>query len=66
MPHCLSLPLGACISSSEMYSDVTVFHSFKAQVGEHIYELQQVMLHQPGRPIVVFSKKLNSFSGEAA
>ncbi len=24
------------------------------------------MLHQPGRPMVVFSKKLNSFSGEAA
>ncbi len=24
------------------------------------------MLHQPGRPMVVFSKKLNSYSGEAA
>ncbi len=24
------------------------------------------MLNQPGRPMVVFSKKLNSFSGEAA
>ncbi len=24
------------------------------------------MLHQPGRPMVVFSKILNSFSGEAA
>ncbi len=24
------------------------------------------MLHQPGRPMVFFSKKLNSFSGEAA
>ncbi len=24
------------------------------------------MLHQPGRPMVVFSKKLNGFSGEAA
>ncbi len=34
---------------------------------EAIYELQQVMLHQPDRPMVVFSKKkLNSFSGEAA
>ncbi len=24
------------------------------------------MLYQPGRPMVVFSKKLNSFSGEEA
>ncbi len=30
------------------------------------YELQRAMLHRPWRPMVVFAKKLNSFSGEAA
>ncbi len=39
------------------HSDVTVFHSFKPKSAV-IYELQQVMLHQPGRPMAVFSKKL--------
>ncbi len=41
------------------HSDVRVFHSFKLKVAEPlINELQQVMLHQPG--------KLNSFSRNAA
>ncbi len=38
------------------HSYVTVFHSFKPKV-EKTYELQRVILHQPERPMVVFSKK---------
>ncbi len=41
------------------YSDVT-------KSWEDIYELQKVMLHQHGRRMVVFCKKLNSFMGGAA
>ncbi len=41
-------------------------NKFENQKLRRLYELQRVMLHQPGRPMIVFSKKLNSFSGEAA
>ncbi len=48
------------------HSDVTVSHSFQPKIWKDFYELQRVMLHQPERSMVVFSKILNSFLGEAA
>ncbi len=41
-------------------------YDYNIEYNTQLNELQWVMLHQPGRPMVVFSKTLNSFSGEAA
>ncbi len=48
------------------HSDVTVFHSFQPKVEKIFMNSKRVMLHQPGRPMVVFSKNLKKNSGEAA
>ncbi len=45
---------------------MTLTSGLHSLLTQYKHELHRVMLHQPGRAMVVFSKKLNSLLEEAA
>ncbi len=66
MYACMVQGLPVCHQRMLKRIDVTVFHSFILKIGKTFMNSQQIMLLQPGRPMFLFSKNTEQFSGEEA